>query len=205
MNLADLTGRVLPDVPGCPEPVIESSLQRAAVRFFRDSWVWREVLPGITLVSGQSTYTPSVPTDSRLERVLRAQYGNIPLDHAPHEDLILTNDTGAPVAIAMDYSNDLVLYPTPDDSANKGVTVYGHLVPLRDATTVPDRLGEEWEDALVAYAKTDILDTPQKPWTDPRAAQYQRQLYQRELARAKVEAIGGHGANRQVKHQRFGP
>lgn len=204
MNLADLASEVRPDVPGCPDPVIEAALQKAAVRFFRDSGVWRETLSAISLTSGQATYTPSVPTESRLERVLRAKYGNSTLDQAPHEDLALRDESGAPRAFAMDPANDLVLYPTPDDNATEDVTVFALLVPLRSAITIPDRLGEEWEDALVAFAKADLLDTPKKPWADPQAAQYQRRIYQTERARAKQEALGGHGAVDRVKPQPFG-
>ena len=63
---------LLPEVTGCPEPVAEHALLRAAQEFFETTKVWRVWTDDIATVVDVIDYDINLPTKSELVRLERA-------------------------------------------------------------------------------------------------------------------------------------
>ena len=66
-------------VPGCPLPLIDQSLRRAAIDFCERSNVWQETLPPLAVTANVSTYVLDTPVNAEVVRVMKVA----PEDRAP--------------------------------------------------------------------------------------------------------------------------
>mgnify|MGYP003577447698 CR=1 FL=1 len=78
---------LLPQVPGCPEPVAEQALKRAAQRFCELTFAWRVRLDAISLAAGTDEYELPLPDRSELVRIEIARRGTCDIAVATQNDV----------------------------------------------------------------------------------------------------------------------
>lgn len=192
-----------PDLYGAPDPSIERAALDAAIELCRQSHWWRADLDPIELVSGRFEYELESPEpSSRVERVIAVSVGTCPIDAGEYGAVSAlirggaeSGDRGVPRYWSPVPSLRAIrVHPIPgDDQVADGDTLHirGVLVPTRRATRLPDQLVEEFFDALVAGAKERLQRIPDKPWTDPQGALWNREIFYRGIGRAKRDALSG--------------
>jgi hypothetical protein len=170
--ISDFFPRVLPYLPGCPEPMAEQALLDSAIAFCEDSSAVRVSLVPVAVTVDVSTYSLDAPSQQVIARVMGVQFDGRPLYPVSAEDVeLLTGATGNPVAYYTRQgttSLELVLFPTPDVTGSLDISVA--TLPARTATQLPDELFVYWSDAVTAGAISRAKAIPNQPFTDPAGA-----------------------------------
>lgn len=143
---------VLPDVPGCPAEFVRTKIREAAVEYCEASHA---------LAPKQVPY-----------RIAGKRY-SLDVDSGLHVYLVrkITID-GAPVEDYTFNAEDLELTFGEAVHTEAGpIEVTLVLAPSEDATSLPDALWAEHRHAIAAGAKAALQMTPDKPYTNPAAAE----------------------------------
>lgn len=76
----DLLPKVLPSVPGCPQPLAVQHIRDAAIRACERTLAWRYVQPKFQLLPGVFDYEYQKPADTEVHAVFRVLVNGSPLD-----------------------------------------------------------------------------------------------------------------------------
>jgi len=112
MKLEAFYPHVLPEVPGCPDPLLNSRLIASAAEFCRETLSWNEVQDPIVLADGVSDYELETPTGAYVESVLSVTIGSRKLIPAA-EGFVGTSTSVEPVYYNTSDYGVLRVYPTP--------------------------------------------------------------------------------------------
>jgi hypothetical protein len=166
--LSDFYSRILPWVPGCPEPTANQALVDAAILFCEDSLVLREKLEPFQLEVGKDAYELDAPAQQQVARVLSAQIDGYACAVVPAEDSVFPMVvTGKPTAVYTTRSgSEFLLHTNPIPDAAYWAEVQVALRPLRTATQLEDDLFNLWAEAVVSGAVSRICSIPNQPFTD---------------------------------------
>ncbi len=171
---------VMPQVPGCPQPLIKQELLRVAIAFCTDSWIW-QLDEEHEVLDGNSTITLSVTSGAA------ATGCQISIDGSGFNKY---TRSGATVTL-----DDAVTVDTTFDT-----TVF--LKPTRAATSLPDILYNDWFDAIESGAKAALMMMPGKKWTLPEISMVNQSKYLHGLGEAKIKARRTNSQTRLLVNQR---
>lgn len=164
---------VQPHVPGCPVPLIEHEVKRAAQAFFAGSRAWRAESAAMPVAAGQSTVTMTAPVvDAEVVRVETVWLDGRKLESTTVRTLddafgdTWADRVGATEAAVLLTPGVLRLYPIPAAAAVSGVTATLSLQPAETATGLADDLAVAYRAAITAGARARILALPGKGWTN---------------------------------------
>lgn len=195
--LSSFLPRIMPQVPSCPEPLVESMVRESAITFCERTRFWRQDLAPMNVVANQADYTLSLPADTALVQPLRVLVEDVPLE--PKTPAMLDVEvaewqtmTGRPFCYYLkDMRRTLTLVYTPDQPIANGLRVSVALKPSQTASTVEQAFLEEAWEHVAAGALAILYAMPLKPWTNTRKADEQRALFERAIAGYNVEAATG--------------
>lgn len=179
-------GRVLPDVIGCPLPLLDQKLIETARDFCTRSKSWRHQQT-FTVATGQKVFTLTPPTGTEAVALLSAK--------ADDEDITVKTKSGLPpdfaVVEAGEFEGAALLTPltftvAPWLQAGAKLYVVAAIRPTHDATGVDDAVWAEHVEAIAWGAKYRLWSQPRQDWTEPNLA---------SLARAEYEDRVHHAAN----------
>lgn len=195
---------VLPYVPGCPDIVAEKQILNTVEDFCRQTRLW-EFFPGpITTVAAQASYDVIIPDHSVVVSIQSAFYKDIqPLIEATMQfldawypgwhlgmyDQALLEDhekkLGDPSHFVLLNSSQFWLYPTPN-TARERIQLRFCLAPAKDATSFPQFILTEYQEAITQGALARILSIPGKRWSGLSDPRKHRQAYLGLLGKAKA-------------------
>lgn len=205
-TFADFYPYLLPQVPGCSDPMATQALRDSAIAFCEDTMVLRTKLPAFATVSGTSTYTPSVSTGEQIARVLGVAVDGVQVYAVAEADAAFPlNQPGKPryvstVRTAVGF--DLVLQPAPD--AAYAVEVEAAMRPTRTATSLPDDLLDRWVEAVVHGAVYRLASVRGQPFSDQVLAGDAMAKYLRMAQKARIDSqFGRVVSSRRVSPIRF--
>lgn len=158
---------ILPDVPGCPDAMVEREVRRSAIAFCRDTLCWIERLDPITPEAGKLAYDLWLPREASLVQVYECAIGH---------------KVALPDQIVFDVS--------PDDA----VIIDVALAPSINSETVPDHVAEQWYEAIASGAKYRLMEVPTRTWSNPQMAAHHRMLYTQMVHSARVRRSKSFGA-----------
>lgn len=183
---------ILPEVPQCPYPTVDTAINRAAQEFCRDSRVW-ETSQAVTLVDGQQTYPLVVPSDADVVSVRRVTFRHIIIrpSHDATRLLERAESEGQPALYSLS-GEDLTVFPIPNSSVvGEDMAVICHFAPRFNSASIPDVLTQKWAEGVAAGALSILKRMPSKPWTDYPGAVPAHQVFAREKAKARIEQEHG--------------
>lgn len=162
--------RILPYLPGCPEPVVDQVLLNSAIEFAENSLTIRQNLDAFNTIVGVSQYDLDPPSSNHdINRVMSVAVNGKEL--VPGMAEVVRNDLStAPATPRSFYTNrtdntfTLKLYPTPDKVSR--VVVGVTLRPARSATYLDDDMYNIWIDPIVSGAIARAMQIPNQPFTD---------------------------------------
>jgi hypothetical protein len=178
-SYSDYIVRMLPDLPGCPDNIIMQQVQQGARDFCSDSEAWIEELDPINIVSGTVTYdlSKAYSYNADVHRILEVVYDDGTLDTSSYD---LVNQ------------RYLELVTTPTSSLTDGLEVKVALIPKYEATQMSEMFMTRYARGIMARAKMLLMLQPNKPWSNPDLAIYNKNIYENEI----VDSVSD-------KHQEF--
>lgn len=186
MNLSEARPYVQPHVPGCPVPIVDSAILRAAIRFCAETGVWRHTHATVTADADTVLYAFAPPAGTKVERVLAAWLDGAPLTVKNATDMLGVADwktrTGTPKKLVAMNDTHFRLYPIGAGEVDLEVT----LKPSRSATAIDDAIFEAHVDAIADGALEILFAYPQKPWTNPELALYRGGQFEKAIDDATI-------------------
>lgn len=179
MIWSDLYPRIRIHVPGCPDPIIETMLRETAVKFCRETKIWKETLNSVYPVNGVTRYQLELPEETEilsLESVIQGR----------------TNEfTGITLDPTINVFGLMTFDAEPDP--NQGlIEVTAILRPSDTSTGLPDRVGRDYETALIHGCVAALQIMPDKDWTNPQFVPLHESIYRNRLSEAfQIRATGG--------------
>lgn len=176
-TLADFLPEIFLEIMEVPDVVAEFHLRNTLIDFCQRSTYWREQVTFNT-VADQSTYTDAdftLPADSRLVEVYDGKVGttNIILRKTPTQlqsevGFDWADQTGTVDYVTREHPDSLRLVRTP--TSVQSVTLDISVKPTQTATTVDDRLYDDWHEVIAAGTLARLYAMNGKPWTETQAA-----------------------------------
>lgn len=189
--LSDFFPVVTTDIAGCPTPILEAAVRKAAITFCEDTLLLVETLAAFSSVAGTAEYTLSPPADHEVFTVLAVRYGEALLQPVSRTSMLqYGTEPDYPEGFWFERPTTLRLWGPAD--AVYDLTVSVTLKPTFSATTVADILRTDWEDEIAHYAKYWLARQPGKAWSNPELAATSFELYHRGVARCRRAEETGH-------------
>lgn len=181
---ADIHPLILPDVPGCPTPTVDTALAATAADFCARTHIWRETLDFGYTISGIPDY--DIDGTAVIESVLWATLSGDDLKHIDprYLDKSKLTDEGKPNAFWVVNDTAVRLFPIPDAKYRLDVTVA--LKPSRTATGIEDWIYESYVEPIVSGAIWRLARTPGKAWSNPEIAMYHHRLFEQGITNARI-------------------
>lgn len=194
---------ILPHVAGCPIPIVEHELRRAAQEFFERTRAWKVQLAAVPVTSGTQEVAITVADAAEQVPVWASEvwYDGLWIRLATTEDLFARDRnwptrTGVPSEYTQLTPGSLRLYPIPSANAVTGLTCLAAIKPADTATGIPDALRVKFRQAIASGAKSRLFAYPGKPWSSPEMAKMFRDDFDAEIDKATLAATRAFGRGR---------
>ena len=200
--------RILPYLPGCPEPLVDQVLVNSAIEFAESSLTLRQNLDPFNTIVGITQYDLDPPTTNHdINRVMGVTLGGRELHpgmaEAIRNDLPTANAT--PRGFYTDRTdNTFTLMLTPPPDKVQSVIVNVTLRPARAATMLDDDMYNIWIDPIVSGAIARAMQIPDQPFTNYARAQELMASAAKQTNSSRIE--GNYGLIRgsmRVRPRRF--
>lgn len=190
-GLSEFIPHIAPDVPGCPEPMIEDRVRLACIQFCEGSEYLRERFTVATIPGADSVAL--APATGAVVKVDAVAIDGEDLDKSRRSDFPTDTNSGQPAKYYLEEGGTLRLHPVPDVAYT--LTIEAAVAPDEDAATVPDILYKKHRHAIAAGAKAMLMAMKKQPWTDYEAAAVNAQAFAGAISKARSsKAKGGVGA-----------
>jgi hypothetical protein len=196
-TLAEFLPHLLPLVPGCPQPLAETTLRGVLLDFCSFAPVVQELLEPIDVVAGQAEYDIDLLYGVNVTQVLEAYYLNAPVAVIRREDDQRAPGS-APYALRQAAGNTFTLLPTPGTDAAAALVLRVATRPSHLAGSVDDLLLHDYGYELGCGAAARLQLIPGQPFSDPQLAVINQGIYTaaRTNARIRADASFGRSSNR---------
>lgn len=201
---------LLPQLPGCPDPLIEHELLRACQTFFEKTRTWQET-QGLVAVSANQTTFAIAPSDSAQElvRLEKAWLDGKPLNvvSATFMDNEFGSDwqthTGSVNRVVQIAPGTGIFYPIPLAASTLGLKLRLSVKPSDTATGIPNDQFAKHKDALACGALARLMGYAKQPWTDQNMAMVKAAVFDAAIGRANVDAARSFGRARVASRPHF--
>ncbi len=184
IDLDQFQRRVSHVARGCPTAVLRDAILQAAEDFCERTWLWKDEAASVITVDGETEYSIPAPVGTDILAVA---------------DLALD---GNRTPFTSPLRDTVRLWSAPAPGLELVATVV--LKPNKRSKGLPDRLYNEWLDAVSAGARAKLLDMPGTDWFSPQLAEKYRIEFDRVwVPRARVEISRGNDKPMVVRKRRF--
>jgi len=196
MNIADFLPHLLPDLPGCPDQIVQQQFLFGAIQFCTETHAWNEIQDPITVIDKINEYDVEVPTGARIVAVKDVWASNRKLRPVTMEQLFerlpnwQTAEGSEPTYYnaATDYRT-IRIYPKPLDAKKAKLTMRVAYAAALTAATIPDEIAIKYWDGLISGCKSRLMVIPGKAWTNAGLAQYHGAIFNDAILKAKISQI----------------
>lgn len=172
---ADFYPHVMGRLQGCPAPLIDLELRKSAIRFFRESRVWKVMLDTVSVPAGTAEF--DIEADEATQQPVRIEkaWGNDMrlsvytadgMDSQFPDDWML-HTSSTPQSIIQIVPNVALLYPIPTAAASVRMRI--SVCPSETSSGFPNEF-LRYRDAIVAGALASLFSYEKEPWYSPRSA-----------------------------------
>lgn len=201
---------LLPQLPGCPDPLIEHELKRACQDFFARSRAW-QVIQAPTAITANQTTLSITPTDTTQDLV-RVEgcwldgkslkvFGVGDLDAAFSDDW--QAHTGSISSIVQITPGSALLYPIPLAASVTGIKLRLSVKPSEIATGIPDDLFAKYRDELACGARARLMMQADKSWSRPDVAMVNAAKFEAAINTASISAARSFSTGRIASRPHF--
>lgn len=195
--------RVANELQGVPFPLAQQMAIKALRSFCQDTRAWVYEHPAIDLVAGQADYVLTVDENAFVHELSRVSVrGQACLPYS-RSAAIQPNQRGvydtyqadgrsvSSFAYNRPAPNTLRIVPTPNTSATDGIEADCVLVPLPEASAVPEFLYTEHVEMIENKGKSLAFARPKTDWFDPQLSTYYDGLYQSMIGSVRTSVRAG--------------
>ena len=186
---------IRPEVPGCPDLMIEQKLMSTLIDFCAKTDIWQEDIDSSTLIPAVKEIEIDVPDGTTLNKILRLRYKDTKEIVATSVDWLDRNEPNwrtktSGVGDYFIHTGKATIQLVGHASEVETLALRGRmsLKPKRTATTVYDMLYEDYCEAIAAGTKASLMAMSAKEWTNPEMAQVYSLAYVRTIDEATVFA-----------------
>ena len=200
-NFSTLYPRLQTEALGAPPALMDLKIRDAARQFMKEVPAWREDHANIAIVTDQSDYTLTAPTDSEIVRIIYTSFQgttqNKSRSLAPVPEIMLRRDyqelEGSPQYFMTPKLGTMTLVPTPNINVSGDLTrINLQLRPSRDASTIDDNVLDRWEEDIMVGAVWLMYDMQDQPWTNKAEARRYKLRFIKSWADARRELDKGY-------------
>lgn len=159
--------------PGMSSEAAASFIRNSAIKFATASGILIKDVT-VKLQSGMHTYplflVVGEESDEKIIRVVSAYH----------------SETNADIVLDGFEDDCITLSSTPDGCDLGSIIVRVVAVPTRTSCKVDELLFNDWHDAIINGALSEIHMMPQQPWTSGGAAQDRTRLFRQDVSRARI-------------------
>lgn len=196
MQIDDLVHYVRLELPGVMDVIIVQAMAATAMDFCEHTRVWDEIQDPVALMDGVSQYDMEGPTGARVLTIANVWAADRELVAVTMAELVrhLPNWQTAQGSQPVYYNaardlKAITVYPTPMGANKALLTLKAQYAPKRTATTLPDFLGDDHHDALVAGTKARLMVQVNVPWSNPAAGLMHQQFYDQAVSQARINQL----------------
>lgn len=201
---------LMPQLPGCPIPLVEHKLRRVCQEFFSRTRAWQVVQDPLPVMSGIAD-VELAPDDARqgLVRVERAWLDGqrltvtsaAELDNAYADDWLM--HAGTPDRLVQITPGAAILYPAPVADALQGLKLRLSVMPSETATGIADDLFIAYKAPLASGALSHLMLQEDQPWSSPNLGAYHAGVFESAVNATKLAVARSFGAGRITSRPRF--
>lgn len=205
---SSLVKEVLPYVPFCPDPLVESNLRSATIEFCERSKAYILDMDAFNTISGVYEYDFDIPTGTEVHQVLQMTYDGRDMDPISPRSLEVNypdwrDRTGRPHVYLQKTPSTFWLVPVPQGSFPVIASVA--LKPSRTSNNIDTTISNQYRDAIIYGTLYRLLRMPGREWSDVNAAREYLAQFNLEIQQAELRARGGDlGVKRTVKYKGIG-
>ena len=195
LKYSDLLPFILPELPGCSDPLAEQHIRSAVIDFCAQSKLWRVAQDPIGVYAGQAEYDIDLPTGTSLVQIMSCLVDGAPISPTSSDQLDADYPRWQKVGGRAQWFLQFVptsffIAPVPDTSIESGITMMLSVKPSRASAGFPDWIADQYHDALVAGAKARLMRQAGRPWSNPQQAMFEQAIYDRGISTATAAATG---------------
>jgi len=182
MLVSDFSKFILPEVIGCPDPLLEQAVLQSAFYFCDQTGAWDEVAETIQLEAGVDQYELDQPSGAI---ALRVRDLWIDGNRVPSGQLSIASGMKS-----FDSANSfgiVTIRPTPTQAAAMQVRVV--YAPMSTAKTLPDMLMQRYETAISSGVKARLMLMNGVAWANPTLGAFHKQSFDAAITEARNESI----------------
>lgn len=201
---------LLPQLPGCPDPLIEHELRRACQEFFEGSRAWQVIQAPVAIAANQATLDMA-PSDTAQELVrvegawLDGKRLNVcgvgDMDAAFSDDW--QTHTGTTSTLVQITPGTVLLYPIPVAASVTGLKLRQSVRPSETATGIPDDLYVKYREALATGAKARLMMQADKKWSRPDLGSVNATAFDAAINTAAIAAARSFSTGRIASRPKF--
>lgn len=172
VNFTQWYDDVLPSAPGCAPAMALDMIRKSAIEFCQETRVWHYEHPAISVVANTADYPFVPPAGTVVTEILDAWYDGVWVEPKGSDDLAEINGnwlawTGPrPIYVTQPDERTLRLVPKPTVSLANGLVLLVALKPTIAATTIEERLYQEYREKIADGALARLYMMPKMPYTD---------------------------------------
>lgn len=212
MSPSALYSRILPFVPGCPEPTVDQAVMDAATEFAERTQLIFTIEAPISLVDGVSTYSVTPVSGISVSLIRHVYCGARELDAVTPSGLQdqLPTWQASSSSEPTKYScfgepGTITVYPTPQRVSTEKLRIVASWEPTFGATQIPDELVTGYARDIVEGAKARLMMIPERKWTNLQLAGIAEGKFEAAVAEGKIKAIHAKAAGSlHVRPRKFG-
>lgn len=194
---------LLPQLPGCPDPLVEHELRSACQEFFTRTRAWKVIEPPVAIAAGKTTVAIA-PSDAEQELVrLDGAWldgkrlgveGAGAMDNAFSDDW--TKHTGATLRLVQVVPGEAMLHPVPLAASVTGLALRLSVKPSEVSTGLPDDLFSKYKSALSSGALSRLMLQAGMPWASPNLGAFHSGRFESAINTATIDAARSFGTGR---------
>lgn len=187
MLVSDFSRFILPEVVGCPDPVLHQAIVQTAFEFCDRTGAWSELLSDSDLycestqIQESASYLLPSTKDAIALRVTGVWINGVSVTSTQIASGLIKAGYHSAV------SHDVVTI-TPAPKGDFSITFKVVFAPKMSALSLPDMMAR-YERAISAGAKARLMLMPNTTWTNPQLAVLHRQTFDSAVTDARIESV----------------
>ena len=182
--------RIGPGLKFCPNPLIKQETVDVLRDFCTRTRLWYERLADIAIVAGTESYSLT-SANGDIASARRVEVNGVAID--PTDELTLDREhtqwrTQQGEVWAYYIGQDRILRLVYIPASTGTLSVWVNLMPALGATEVQDFLFNDYRDVITLGVRARLLAYPNRPWSNPPAAEVYRQQYEEKVDEIKADA-----------------
>lgn len=188
---------VLPWTPGCPEPVAEHAVRRAAQEYLEATRLWKLWLPDVITAVDRTEYDIELEPKSVLVRLERATLNGCPIrtrsvDELPDEWQTYTSG----IERGVHTTDGETLFLLPAQAAGMVLKVEAAMRPSDEATGIEDHIFNRHSVHIAAGAIAALKGQAEKSYSDPAGAMEWQGKFHGHMNVADFQRYRGYSSSR---------